>query len=149
MTFFGSIKHSVKQTNETHIYAAYIIFSIWTESPHKNMPQLKMTSHLDPGASACRAAVGQQCNLSKKLWNSNVLLHNNAMCNQWMSDNLGESCTTKRELDGSLQCTARDQNADVTHSGGRRRTQMTLRCLFSVCGHFKLVCRAFEENDTF
>ena len=41
------------------------------------------------GGCACRAAVGWQCNLPKRLWNSNVLLHNNAMCNQWMSDNLG------------------------------------------------------------
>lgn len=56
---------------------------------NENMPQLKMTFHLNPGTGACWAAVGQQCNLPKKLWNSNVLLRNNAMCNQWMPDNLG------------------------------------------------------------
>lgn len=32
----------------------------------KNVPQLKMTYHLDPGVRACRAAVGQQCNLSQQ-----------------------------------------------------------------------------------
>lgn len=93
----------------------------------KNVPQLKMTYHLDPGVRACRAAVGQQCNLSqKKLWNSNVLLHNNAMCNQWMPDNLGggEICTAKWELDRSLLCSAWDLKTE------EQRNKMNLKVLF-------------------
>lgn len=34
---------------------------------NENMPQLKMTFHLNPGTGVCWAAVGQQCNLPKKL----------------------------------------------------------------------------------
>ncbi len=58
---------------------------------NKNMSQLKMIYHLDPRAGLCAGLRRAGSVIStKRLWNSNVLLHNNAMCNQWMPDNLGE-----------------------------------------------------------
>ena len=65
----------------------------------------------------------------------------------------------KQGLDGSLQCTARDLNADVTHAHThiqwREEDQNDLKIAISVCGRFKeeqlgksTKWRALEGNDT-
>lgn len=93
----------------------------------KNVPQLKMTYHLDPGVRACRAAVGQQCNLSQQSFEIQMCCCITMPCatNECLIIlGGGEICTAKWELDGSLLCSAWDLKTE------EQRNKMNLKVLF-------------------
>lgn len=164
MIFFGSINTLWKRQRKwnTHFCGLYYIFCIWTESLlNKNMPQLKMTSHVDPGAGACWAAVGQQCNLPKKSFEIQMCCCITIPCatNECLII-WGESCTAETGAGWipAVHCQGskcrRHAHTHARTQWREKENQNDLKISFFVCGHFKeeqlrnsTKCRALEGND--
>lgn len=134
---FWKHKPSVTQTEKMKHTSMQTIYSVFKQNTCliRDMPQLKMTYHLDPRAGVCRAAVGRQCSLSsRKGFEIQMCCYITMPCatngcliiwgkaarpnGSWM-----DPCS-------ALPAIWMQTSHTHTHSGGTRRSKMTFRFLF-------------------